>query len=68
MRVFVCTDHDGYYPVGVASVVVAVDEGEARSLLLAELTERGLRGNGTFTLREINATAPRAFVLHDGDY
>lgn len=67
MRVYVCTDHDGHYPVGVASVVVAHTEEEARQLLVSELENHGLRGKG-FTLRCIQTESPQAFVLHDGQY
>lgn len=69
MDVFICDDHDGHWPVGVASVVVANDEAEARGLLIAELKTHGLNGNDPpFTLRKINTLAPRAFVIRDGDY
>lgn len=68
MQVFVCTDHDGHYPVGVASVVVAATEDEARHLLQAELITHGLNAKKPFTLRRINSESPRAFVLLDGDY
>jgi hypothetical protein len=68
MKVFVCTDHAGHYPVGVCSVVIANDEQEARELLTAELKSHGLSTEEPFTLRWINSEAPRAFVLLDGDY
>jgi len=64
-RVFACVDHKGHWPVGVASVVIATDENEARALLGDELTRRGL-GGGSFTLRELDAHA--AHVLGDGNY
>ena len=67
MKVYVCTDHNGHYPVGVAAVVIANDEAQARELLEAELTEHGL-GGGTFTLRRIQNEKPQAFVLMDGNY
>lgn len=67
MKVYTCTDHDGHW-VGVASVVVAESEEFARRLLAVELQSHGLSGNKPFTLREINITEPRAFVLQDGDY
>jgi len=67
MNVYTCTDHDGHW-VGVASVVVAPSEEVARRLLLVELQSHGLKGNTPFTLRQINITEPRAFVLQDGDY
>lgn len=68
MNVYVCTDHDGHYPVGVCSVVVASDEVEAAGLLRLQLNEHGLDYNKPFTLRLLNTAEPRAFVLLDGDY
>lgn len=69
MDVFVCDDHAGHWPVGVASVIVANDEAEARGLLVAELKRHGLDGTKPpFTLRKLNTSAPRAFVIRDGDY
>jgi len=67
MMVFTCTDHDGHWPVGVASVVIAVSEDQARKLLDAELTRRGLRPGG-YTLERMSLIEPRAVVLCDGDY
>lgn len=66
MRVFTCTDHAGYWPVGACSVIVAPDEEAARALLLDELVKRNLN-KGAFTLREIPMIAA-AHVLLDGDY
>ncbi len=68
MDVFVSTDHDGHYPVGVASVVVAEDEERARLLLNEELKAHGLSPAVKYTLRRLNTGAERAFVLLDGDY
>lgn len=63
MNVYTCTDHDG-----VASVVVADTEEDARALLERELREHGLDGKKPFTLRKINTAVPRAFVFLNGDY
>ena len=68
MQGYVCTDHDGHYPVGVASIIVAPDEDEARRLLAAELREHGLDAGKPFTLRRIQSEKPQAFVLLDGNY
>ena len=68
MNLYVCTDHDGHYPVGVCSIVVAASEAEARDLLVPELRSHGLDPNKPFSLRLINMEKPRAFVLLDGDY
>lgn len=68
MNVYVCTDHDYHYPVGVASVVVANSEHEARGLLKSLLHERGLDANKPFTLCEISLEQPTAMILCDGNY
>lgn len=68
LNVYTCTDHDGFYPVGVASVVVAETEEIARDLLKTELKEHGLDYHKPFTLRRINTAHPKAFVLLNGDY
>lgn len=69
MRVFTCTDHDNHW-VGVASVIIAVDETEARRVLDAELATHGLKPFAIvpYELREISTESPQAFVLQDGDY
>lgn len=66
--IFTCTDHDGHYPVGVCSIVVANSETEARILLKVALHEAGLDENEPFTLQVIDATKPRATILLNGDY
>lgn len=68
MDVYVCTDHDGHWPVGVCSVVVAGSEHQARGLLQAELHEHGLDERKPFTLRRLSLEQPKAFVLLNGDY
>lgn len=68
MNIYVCTDHDGHWPVGVCSVVVANDESEASCLLGLALREHGLNGNKPFTLRRLSTDSPKAFVLLDGEY
>lgn len=68
MNIYVCTDHEGHLSVGVCSVVVAASKEEARGLLKAELHEHRLNENKPFTLRLLNTSQPKAFVLLDGDY
>jgi hypothetical protein len=70
VNVYVCTDHDGRWPVGVASVVVAGDENEARRLLDAKLTEIHLKPSNVcpYTLQQISTEGPAALVLLEGDY
>jgi hypothetical protein len=67
MKVFTCTDHEGHWPVPVASAVIATSEGEARQLLDAELLKHNLKITH-YTLREIQIDRPQAFVLSEGDY
>lgn len=64
-HVYVSTDHDGHY-VGVASVVLAKNEVEARGLLDAELTANGLNPTVGYALKELRG--PIAIVLQNGDY
>ena len=70
MRVFTCVDHDCHYPVGVASVIVAENEQQARELLDAQLIEHGLNpyDEPPYTLQELALDTPQAIVLRDGDY
>lgn len=69
MNVYICDDHDNHY-VGVASVVVAETEEQAREILDAELARHGLRGfdKSPYTLRKLNLAEPKAVVMQDGDY
>lgn len=69
MKLFICTDHDAVCPTGVASVVVARDEEEARILLRAALKAHGqLNPDTPFTLQEVPLDQPQARILQDGDY
>jgi hypothetical protein len=68
LKIYVCTDHDGHWPVGVCSVIVAFTEESAREMLKDELRDHGLDPEKPFTLRQLNLTNPKAFVLLDGEY
>lgn len=67
MKLFTCVDHRGHWPVGVASIVLARDEGEARRLLEQVLLEDGL-DTSDFTLREVAIDRPKAVLLANGEY
>jgi len=70
LRLFVCTDHDGIWPVGVASVILATDEEQARILLDSELLASHLKPHDQepYTLWEIPLDRPMARILRNGDY
>ncbi len=70
LRVYVCTNHDCHYPVGVASIIVAATEADAIELLDEQLRNRGLRGHKEYpyTLTQIYTIVPQAIVLQDGNY
>ncbi len=70
MDVYTCIDHDCHWPVGVASVVVARDEDEARQLLDASLKDHGLKPHSAkpYTLQRLDAAEAKAVVLVDGNY
>jgi len=67
MKVFVCNDHDGYWPVPTASVIVAKDEEDAKVMLRKELESKGLKTEW-FTLKELDVTKEQVEMLSDGDY
>lgn len=67
MRLWTCVDHEGYWPTGVASVVIANTEGEARALLSAALREKSL-DDQVFTLQEVDLARTGAYVLNDGNH
>jgi hypothetical protein len=64
---FTCTDHDGHYPVGVASIVVAESEAEARQLLGSKLLLEGLKPDA-YTLSPVDESRPQAIILANGNY
>jgi len=73
LKVFVCTDHDGKWPVPVASMVIARDKRRARAILNKKLKEAGLNPKvtssrkGHYTLKEI-PLEEGAHILSDGEY
>lgn len=69
-RVFACTNFRGYWPVGVASVVVAIDKQEARRLLDQKLKETGIpvESDGSYDLTEINIRDKGAVILNNGEW
>lgn len=70
MKVYVCTDHDFHWPVGVASVVIAPDIQTARRLLDNQLALDGLAifDESPYTLQDVSLDMPQAIILCDGDY
>ena len=70
VKVFVCTNHDHVWPVGVASIVMAKDIEEAQRLLDEALKERGLKAfkESPYTLEEVSIEEPKAIILNDGNY
>ncbi len=67
LRLFTCTDHEGHWPTGVASIVLAYSEPQARSLLQRKLKSVGLPHTG-FTLEDVPLALPKAIILYDGEY
>ena len=68
LRVFVSTDFEGRYPVGVCAVVVAEDEAAARRQLNDEIVQRRLNPCPELTFTEIETDEPSAVIFLDGDY
>lgn len=70
MKTFICTDHDGVWPVGVASVIFANDEAEARRLLDEALVASHLQPSSQepYSLQCVESSSPKAIILNDGNY
>lgn len=68
LKLFTCTDHEGLWPVPVASIVLAEDEAQARDQLRIALGLNGLGKSNDFTLTEVDLGVRQAIVLSNGDY
>ena len=70
MKVYMAKGHDGHWPVGTASVVVAEDITQAMALLDAALIAQGLKPfkDEQYTLVSLDTSTPAAYVLCNGDY
>jgi Fe2+ transport system protein FeoA len=68
MKVFVCTDFVGQWPVGASAVIVATDAEEASLRLQAKLEEIGLTQDASFTLVEISTRIADVHILQTGEY
>lgn len=68
LNVYVSTDFEGRYPVGVCAVVVASDIEEARQLLDYQIHEKRLPASPDLTITKIDLSEPSAEILLDGDY
>lgn len=66
-NIYICTDHDAFWPVGVCSVVVSTDEEQAKQLLSDALANKGL-SNFEFSLQQLDISSPHAKILLDGSY
>ena len=68
-KIYACTDFRGYWPVSVASVIVAADKREAKSLLDQKLREAGIHVEDCeYTLTEISIDKKGAVILNDGNW
>lgn len=68
-NVYVCTSFTGFYPVGVAAVVVADSPEHATALLNAQLRDHGLPGDAKVqTLSKVLIGEPQVLILCDGNY
>ena len=70
MKLFICLNHDGYYPVGISSIIVAKNKKIAIQLLDRKLIENGLKPykDHKYTLQELDLKHAKATILHNGDY
>ena len=70
MNVYWCDDHDGFWPVGRAALIVATDPEWAQCQLDAALKEKGLQTfvDHPYTLHKVDLDEMQAIIIHDGDY
>jgi len=70
MKVFTCVDFEGFWPVGVAAVVVAEDARHAATLLEAKLVAENLRAQtiDPASMIEVDTTQAGARIVQDGNY
>lgn len=70
LKLYTCVDHSIHWPVGGASIVLAVDETHARMLLDKELVSDGLKPHSkhNYTLKVVDLDKPAAIILCDGNY
>jgi hypothetical protein len=70
MRIFICTDHDTFWPIPGASVIIATNRVEAKMLLDEALIAIGLKPyqEVPYGLKEIDSQLPAAYILNDGNY
>lgn len=70
MKVFTCINHDIYWPVGGASVIIAKNKRAAKRLLDAALVAKKLKPSSEepYTLVELDVETSKAHILRDGNY
>ena len=68
LKVFVCSDFVGHWPVGTAAVMVAEDEDEAWVILKDILEKSGLPQTETPEILRLSLTNKMVLVLNDGNY
>lgn len=68
MKVYTCTDFEGYWPVGTAAVIVAESEAMAMARLLTMLASIKLPQDTALTLTEMDVDKAQVVILRDGNY
>lgn len=69
MKIYTCTNFTGFYPVGVAAVIVAECASAAEHLLNVALQAVGLPGDAQIDeASAVDANVPGIVMLRNGDY
>lgn len=70
MKVFTCTNFEGFYPVGTSAIIVAVDKKQAREFLLKALPKdlRGKNSSKELVFNEVDLVTTNCVILQDGNY
>ncbi|MFM0135083.1 hypothetical protein [Caballeronia grimmiae] len=69
MKIYTCSNFTGFYPVGVAAVIVAECASAAEHLLNVALQAVGLPGDAQVDEgSSVDANVPGIVMLRNGDY
>ena len=69
MKIYTCTQFQGYYPVGAAAIVVAKNAEEAAQMLTNRLAVMGLpQIIGVSHMEGVLSSVPSVTILCDGNY
>ena len=67
LKVYVCTDFSGHWPVGTSAIVVATGPDRAKAMLNYDLELMGLKSDAEH-MQKLDITVEAVHILQDGEY